>query len=184
MLVSLFMALLMHPIHETVAEVDWNKTSSRLEVALRFDALDEQWLAKRYASERNPKTNSNETSSPSKADKKQSADDNWSLALLQQSFRIAERPKGEATYPSSYHWIGRKEEGQFVWWYFEIQPSDGRAPKWIENQILLEKDDKHVNRILVLGKPPRRSFLLTRKQPRSNLAESTDESKADTTIDR
>ena len=45
----LFSALL-HPVHETVAEVEWNADTNRIEVALRLDALDEQWLAKKIAS--------------------------------------------------------------------------------------------------------------------------------------
>ena len=41
---ALFTTLLVHPVHETIAEIEWNDETKRLEVALRLDAIDDQWI--------------------------------------------------------------------------------------------------------------------------------------------
>ena len=46
---SLLCLMLVHPVHETVAEIEWNPKTHRMEVALRLDVLDAQWLAKKHA---------------------------------------------------------------------------------------------------------------------------------------
>ncbi len=34
----------MHPVHETVTEVQWNFKTHRMEVAVRLAAEDERWI--------------------------------------------------------------------------------------------------------------------------------------------
>jgi len=38
--------LLFHPVHETIAEVEWNGKTGRIEVSIRLDAIDDQWIQK------------------------------------------------------------------------------------------------------------------------------------------
>ena len=168
MIAFLLTTLLLHPVHETFSEVEWNAETGRLEVALRLDPLDEQWLRKKYAA-------SEELS-------------RWAPRYLRDRFRITEKPKsdreaGEQTPATdsggppgdhdahrddtaTYHWIGRQEGKSHVWWYFEIEPIDQQPPRWIDVRLLWERDDRYMSRVLSLGQTPRRALTCTRVQPR------------------
>ena len=148
----LIYAALLHPVHETVSEIEWNEKSHRLEVALRLDVLDEQWLRRQLGT--NAKV------------------DDWAIRYLQKTFRVAPLPEKGQPDPTRYHWIGRDAEGSHAWWYFEIEPLDRSRPKSIQQRMLFEKEDNFVNRILVLGQVPRRSLVLTIGRPRADLDQS------------
>ena len=153
MFACLLVALVMHPVHETVAEVEWNPDSGRLEVALRFDAIDEQWLKRRHAS-------------------RHQDEGGWQTAYVRQRFRITELPaKGEPD-ETKYRWIGRDEDRGHVWWFFEIEPADKEPPEWIEQRVLLEKEDNQVNRVLLLGRVPKQTLILTMQRPRASLKQA------------
>lgn len=151
----LLFAALIHPVHETVAEVEWNPKTERLEVALRLDALDEQWLRKRADGD---------------------AEDvaAWALPYLRDRFRISERPKKNEQDRTAYRWIGRQAEGSHVWWFFEIGPEDKQRPSWIDVRLLLERERNYTNRILILDQAPRRSLTLTIEKPKANLNQPAD----------
>ena len=149
-------AIALHPVHETFAEIEWNRDTRRLEVALRLDVLDEQWLARRAG------------------DPPRSVPE-WAIDYLRQRFRVAERPEKDRSDPTTYRWIGRDEQGAHVWWYFEIEPADGKRPSWIDHRVLLERADTHTNRILILDHQPARSQILTIERPRANLNQATNE---------
>ena len=85
--------------------------------------------------------------------------------------RIAPLPKPGVQDVSKYHWLGRQRDGAHVWWYFEIEPVNGKPPKWITQTTLLEREDDYTNRILILNSKPERSLTLTKKRPRGNLVE-------------
>ena len=70
MFAVLTFAALLHPVHETVSELEWNAKTGRLEVALRLDALDEQWLREQ-------------------TDGRASDVAGWVLPYLRQKFRIS-----------------------------------------------------------------------------------------------
>ncbi len=143
-------ALLMHPVHETVAEIEWNPETGRLEVALRLDALDEQWLRKRVPQDRQ-------------------SEGQWELAYLKSRCRIAAPPEENGVDPTTYRWIGRDEERGHVWWYFEIEPGDKQPPTWIEQRVLFEKEQNQANRVVVLGGVPKRTLVLTMQRPKAFL---------------
>ena len=164
----LLTGVLMHPVHETVSEVQWNPETKRLEVALRLDVLDEQWLRRRYANGRDL--------------------EQWATEYLAKQFRVDPPPTAADSSPSSaelptaardhadastrrdtYHWIGRKQDGARVWWFFEIEPASAKRPAVIEQRVLFESDSRYINQILVLGSDPKRSFGLTADQPRGPL---------------
>lgn len=153
----LLISLLVHPVHETVAEIEWNAETRRLEVALRLDALDEQWLRKRH-----------QKGEPNVA--------KWALPYLQERFRIAPLPKDKQQPDSTtYHWVGRDEEGAHVWWFFEIATADQQPPTVIEQRMLWQREENYTHRILVLDQVPRRSLTLTIQRPKANLQQSADE---------
>ncbi|MGI9470588.1 MAG: DUF6702 family protein [Rubripirellula sp.] len=138
-----------HPVHETVAEVEWNATTGRLEVALRLDVLDEQWLRQRLSGDK-----------PTQR---------WALEYLQKKFRIRERPDAGREDVSSYHWVGREQKGAHVWWFFEIEPDDKQPAQWIEQQMLFEREPNYTHRVLILGLPTKRSLNLTARRPKTPL---------------
>ncbi len=158
---------LLHPVHETVSEVEWNDQSGRVEVALRLHVLDEQWLSKNH---------------------RQDVEiSRWGVAYLRKNFQLSEhadfrdvQPAADAETDRSqavkYHWIGRKSEGAHVWWYFEIQPARATRPKWIRQRMFFERDDRYTNRIIVLDQSPRHSILCTPDKPIARLDKQADES--------
>jgi hypothetical protein len=153
MFAFLLVSLVMHPVHETVAEVEWNSDQGRLEVALRIDAIDEQWLKRRHASQHR-------------------GDGAWQTAYLRQRFRISELPAEGEPDEAKYRWIGRDEDRGHVWWFFEIEPPGRKPPSWIEQRVLLEKEDNQVNRVLLLGRVPKQTLILTMQQPRASLKQA------------
>lgn len=157
---------MLHPVHETVAEVEWNRDSGRLEVALRLDALDEQWLRKRMGS---TKVREGE----------------WEIAYLHNRFRISDRPREGEADSVVYRWVGRDEDRGHVWWYFEVVPADKKVPAWIENRVLFEKGENHAHRLVILGAVPKRTLLLTMQSPRAPWKQAeNDESESDATTGR
>ena len=118
-----WLAVLVHPVHETVTEIEWNAVSGRLEVAIRLDADDERWIREKM-----------------NADVEAEVGD-WALKYLRKRFRVADLSDstlaGKATVdPTTYHWIGRDREGAYSWWYFEIDAGDQRRPQWCDHQML------------------------------------------------
>ncbi|MFK8115319.1 MAG: DUF6702 family protein [Rubripirellula sp.] len=151
---------LLHPVHETVAEVEWDADKNHLEVALRLDALDEQWL---------------------KRQSKGSGDvQSWALPYVRNAIRIAERPKKDELDACRYRWVGRQAEGAHVWWYFEIKPNDKKRPRWLEQSMFLERNENFKNRVLILGQ--RRSLIMNSKNRRSSFDAAAD-SPAETSPD-
>ena len=153
----------MHPVHETVSEIEWNDETKRLEVALRLDQLDEQWLKNRLASQR-----------PTEV---------WAIEYLREKFRIRDRVDARQPDTASYHWVGRETKGAHVWWFFEIAPADQREVEWIEQQMLFEREPNYVHRVLILGSPTKRSLNLHARRPKAYLNQSKDEPTA-TPVDR
>ncbi len=143
----LLTTLLLHPVHETLSEIEWNGETRRLEVALRIDPLDEQWLKKKL-----------------RGDDRYAQ---WVPKYLESKFRVTDRAKNKED--ATYHWIGRDDKGSHVWWYFEIQPADRQRPQWIEQRMLFERDEKYVNRVLILGQVPKRALTLTIQRPKAFL---------------
>lgn len=137
-----WLAVLVHPVHETVTEIEWNAVSGRLEVAIRLDADDERWIREKIG-----------------ADVEADVSD-WAVEYLKKRFRVADLSKSTSTAkagidPTTYHWIGRDREGAYVWWYFEIDAGDRRRPEWFDHQLLYDRDPDFLHRVLILdGTPP------------------------------
>ncbi|PAY20859.1 hypothetical protein CKO51_03720 [Rhodopirellula sp. SM50] len=161
-LLALWSTLLMHPVHETVCEIEWNAQTRRVEVALRIDVLDEQWMARSIQTD---------------------ADEDWQAEYLRsklffdpqvdQGERTESGPaESEAVQLSGrpIRWVGRKPDGGHVWWFFEVVCKDGRPPTSIQTRLLFDRHRDYQHRIVVLGKPvaddgKRISILLTEQKP-------------------
>ena len=172
MIECLLTLLLVHPIHETLAEVEWNPNTGRVEVSLLLDGLDEEWIARHHGRESNQ--------------------DDWRLQYLRDRFRFSLQPPAAARTDrevdtevgadaldnrearqrppaSTYHWVGRKQEGSHVWWFFEVVIGDRQQPRWITQQTLFERDERYVNRVVILGSKPRRTLAMTRSRSTAEL---------------
>ena len=149
-MIALFLtAVLLHPVHETLSEMEWNNKSKRLEVALRMHSLDEQWLRKQHSQERPHST--------------------WATDYVRKHFRISPLPKKGKQEANKYSWIGRQTDGAHVWWYFEIESPSKLPPNWIQQTTLLEREENYTNRVLLLHENPKRSLSLTKKHPSQSL---------------
>ena len=155
MYTSFLFLLLMHPVHATVAEIQWNPTTRRMEVALGLDALDAQWLSKQAVAAKRGKS--------------------WRLAYLRQKFRITDTVGAGQSETSSYHWIGREQKGARVWWFFEIEPVDARKPQWIQQRILNDREPNYTHRILILGESGKRSLNLSSQKNRARFDQAQDD---------
>ena len=152
---SFLLLLLVHPVHETVAEVEWNSMTHRMEVALRLDALDAQWLSKQAVTNKQGQS--------------------WRLAYLRQRFRVTDTVGAGQSETSAYHWIGREQKGAHVWWYFEIEPTNGRKPQWIQQRMLGEREPNYTHRILILGESGKRSLNLSSQKTKARFDQSHDD---------
>lgn len=150
MLVWLLTTVLLHPVHETVSEIEWNGKTQRLEVALRLHVLDEQRLQRRFAKQEQPF-------------------DQWAPAYLKKKYRV-DPPKqpGKAS-DAKYHWVGRKPEGSHVWWFFEIEPKDGAAPEKLDQRMFFEHDERYKHRVVVLRDGPDQALNLNVLEPAGKL---------------
>ena len=159
----LLIGALLHPVHETVAEIEWNARSGCLEVAIRLDVLDEQWL-RRLAVRANDERA--KTAKDERAAKAKDQAERWELAYLRNRFRISEMPGKNKPDDVTYRWIGRDQQRGHVWWYFEIEPGDKMPPAWLEHRVLFEKESDQSNRVVLLGGAPKTSFILNKQRPK------------------
>ncbi|TWU49707.1 DUF6702 family protein [Rubripirellula reticaptiva] len=158
---SLILALLVHPVHETVTEVQWNPQTRRMEVAVRLDIEDEQWIKTKVGGgDQTPI---------------------WAIRYLQKRVRITNPPEPKSSPESkvakdsaTYHWIGRDRDGAHVWWYFEIQPTDGKRPEWIDCRLLFDREPDFLHRLLLLNHTPPRAMNLTATRSRVRLDAAAD----------
>lgn len=142
----LLTAVLLHPVHETISEVEWNGETRRLEVALRLHVLDEQRLQRRYADPETPYAQ-------------------WAPAYLKKTYRIDPPRRPGQTRNATYHWVGRKPEGSHVWWFFEVEPKDGAMPEKLEQRMFFEHDKRYIHRVVVLGGEQRQALRLNVREP-------------------
>lgn len=152
MIAILLLTALLHPVHETVSEVEWNPQTHRLEVAVRLHVLDEQWIRRQADRE---------------ADLKDVA-----TAYVKKHFRVGADAAATETNVTkdTYHWIGREEDGSHVWWYIEIEPVEHTEPRFLRVTMLFEHENSYVNRIVVLSRLPKLAQTLTIARPKMDLS--------------
>lgn len=108
----LLSTMLLHPAQESLAELQFNEKTQRVEIALRVSIADEQLLLQTV-------------SKSSVDDLLRSPDDLQDAALTVLRKRLRFGTKREVTIATqspesakAYHWVGRQSEGGHVWWYF------------------------------------------------------------------
>ncbi|MFG0288012.1 MAG: DUF6702 family protein [Rhodopirellula sp. JB044] len=118
--------VLLHPSAESLAEVQWNASTQKVEVALRLRIADEQRLLQSVSSQ---------SATAILAD--EAALERAGLSVirrrigfgklndLQTNSNVQEKPNG-ADVAKRYQWIGRRSEGGHAWWFFEIATPSGR----------------------------------------------------------
>ena len=175
-LVFLCTSVLMHPVHETVSEVEWNAQTHALEVSLRMSVLDEQWMVRQYAAaaakvqQSKPESPKSQEAKPHTTSQSQRLQQT-ALLYLRSNFRLdpsADRTQ-KNTSSAKYQWVGRQEEGSHVWWFFQIEPADKQQPTDLHQTMFFERGQGYANRILILGQVPKRAATLTIRRPNVNI---------------
>ncbi|EMI52971.1 DUF6702 family protein [Rhodopirellula sallentina] len=118
--------VLLHPSAESLAEVQWNASTRKVEVALRLRIADEQRLLQSVSSQ---------SATVILAD--EAALERAGLSVirrrigfgklndLQSPTNTSKQPQGTEV-AKRYQWIGRRSEGGHAWWFFEIATPSGR----------------------------------------------------------
>ncbi|OYP36101.1 DUF6702 family protein [Rhodopirellula sp. MGV] len=127
--------LLMHPVHETYSEIEWNEASSCCEVAMRIHGLDEQWMRRELKAEIGSQWQPDYLSKHVVFDRTETEG--------------ADGKRGFSGKP--IRWIGRKIEGPNVWWFFEVECKGGVPPQTVYDDLLFDREDNYHHRFTILG---------------------------------
>lgn len=179
----LLCTMLLHPAQESLAELQFNEKSQRVEVALRLSTTDEQQLLQSVSksSARDASRNPNDL-------------EHAALTVLRKRLRFGTKDGLTAADLSAesadaYGWIGRQSEGAHVWWYFTYAGTPGQlthlrctlfaAPDRNNQKSRSASDHDHlhadpISTFVVLhrkqsGAPPK-SFTTTREKPVHKIA--------------
>ena len=177
----LIVATVLHPSHQTLAEVEWNGDTGRMEVALMFDVLDEQWIERHHGGG----VGESGAGAGTAGDDFDGKGDDWRLRYLRRHFRFSADREGvgdvvtadqdragegdSGTGGDRYLWVGRKQDGGHVWWFFEVSLRDEARPRSVTSRVLFDRDDRYLHRVVVLGSKPRRVLELTPDRPSGEL---------------
>ncbi|SMP74408.1 hypothetical protein SAMN06265222_117124 [Neorhodopirellula lusitana] len=116
----LLSSMMLHPAAESLAEIQWNAQTQRIEVALRLRAADEQHFI-RSVSARDVESLMEDGD----------AFEKLAISILKRRIGFGNLPdmkkaKQSAPVAAQYHWVGRRTEGGHVWWFFEFESPEGR----------------------------------------------------------
>lgn len=178
------LTMVMHPVHETICEVQWNAEERCVEVAMRLNNLDEQWIQRTFQSRLSAKHTATKPTAAKQTAAKQT-NDQWRerylashLAFHPAEFDQHSKPSNNAWLKAGIpiKWVGREEEGAHVWWYFEAIPSNGKPPRSIQTRMLFGREPDFQHRVTLM-QPPQQSnldakaktMILTREQPSAKL---------------
>ena len=125
-----------HPIHTSIAEADYNRTTQKLEVALRvfvddFDTSLSVHARRRVSVEKTPPAEFNPLS----------------RAYLAETFTVRTR---EGTL-AAHQWVGRQlNEGENeLWFYFEVPLPGGVEGIRIRHGLLAEQFSSQINSVRI-----------------------------------
>lgn len=125
-----------HPIHTSIAEADYNRTSQKLEVALRVFVDDFETALSAHAKRRV----SLEKTPPAEFDA-------LARAYLAETFTVRTR---EGTL-AAHQWVGRelKEGANELWFYFEVALPGGVEEVRLRHGTLAEQFSSQINSVRV-----------------------------------
>ena len=125
-----------HPIHTSLAEADYNRTTHKLEVALRvfiddFETVLSVRTKRRVSLEKTPPVEF----------------DALAQTYLAETFTVRP-PQGAA---GAWHWVGRevKEAANELWFYFEVPLSAGVEGVRFRHGVLMEQFSSQINSVRV-----------------------------------
>lgn len=162
-LLFLLLGAMVHPFHATSGEMQWNAETGCVEVALRIDVLDERWLKEQA------KRRSGQANAPAK----------WELSCLKQHLLFDPKPKTPSKEkPGAFEsrplrWVGQKEEGAYVWWFFEVVCEDGIPPRKLRTSLLFKRDRAFQHRFVVLSEAEdesKKAFDLSEQKPEATFS--------------
>lgn len=173
-LVTILMALLLHPVHESLAEGQWNEDRTALQVSLRLSPRDlDEVLSKRQ-------NRAIRLEKETPADTEKLLGDYLVDRFFLDSSPAAdnlENPAASDARRKRFRWVGVEREVRFVWVYFEIEPPISAAPQgvtedegrtarwWLHNRVMFEIDARQINTFQLLRSNPPVSVRTTRERP-------------------
>ena len=142
-----------HPFHVSIAEVEYNSKSKKLEIALKVWPNDlekavEIQNKRRVNIEKDPKA------------------DELILKYLESAFQVTDIKKK----PGKLNWVGKEIGIKEAWLYFEVSLENGVDGAVFENKICFEVLDDQVNTVLFRKDKKRLSLKTTRNQPKQTLS--------------
>lgn len=146
---SLFYAL--HPFHVSIAEMEFDAETKKLEVALRVWPIDLEKVLRLKSKE------------AVDLDKTENIDE-LIAAYLQESFLVQK----EDSDPIKIEWVGKEIDAKHAWLYFEI-PVDGPMDLLISNRVCFEAEPDQENTILFRHDSKRLSLRFTHDHPQAKL---------------
>ncbi len=115
-----------HPFHVSLAEVEWNKKSQSLEVALRVWPGDIESVLRQREGKRID------------LDTTSKIDDLLTAYLTEKLRFFAGGQKSKDAKPLAIKWVGKEVNTKEAWLYFEVPFSDPNQTLSIENRLLFE----------------------------------------------
>ncbi len=178
-----------HPFHISLAEMEWNRATERLEVSLKLHAVDIERalsqaarhkvnlekephierLLRDYLQQhfrlvtRSSVAGANQTDAEQLGDQPEAAQ-----PVIQPVIQPVNQPGGDQ--PGTVHFVGQELDAAWLWLYFEIElPPAARKVsehEWVlVNSVLLDVTQGQINTVTVRHGGQRHALRMTAKQP-------------------
>ncbi len=142
-----------HPFHVSIAEMEWNERSSRLEVAVKVLPEDLERALRR-------KTRRHVVL-------ERTADiDRLIHRYLSEAFVVT----NHTGKPARLHWVGKEISPKEAWLYFEVAMPAGLDRARITNRLLFGMQKDQVNTLILRTDGKRTSLSFSRQQPTQMLS--------------
>ena len=165
-------AMAAHPFHISVAELEWNPESRRIEVSLKVQSLDTDQALSKLARQR---VNIEKVAEPEKLLEKFLSSHFYLVPADQVDVSQPRQPQfAEDAVRSKVHYIGHELEITWLWVYFELELEEptiqrmAAAPEtnWLlVNSVLLDITEGQINTVSIRHDDKKFSKRTTVKQP-------------------
>lgn len=153
-----------HPFHISIAELEFNSKTGRIEVSLKMHASD---LERALQTQLRRRVNVEKEKLDAEISK-----------YLSEHFRIIKVLEKDASEDaeikslSSIKMAGTEMETSWIWLFFEMEvDKEARQSKMqLENTVLLDLIDKQINMVSVRYSKKRKSLKMTAKSPRADFS--------------
>jgi hypothetical protein len=160
---------LAHPFHISVAEMEYNPQTKKIEVSLKLHAVDFERALSQLAGR---------TVNVDKQPIKELAS-----AYLSERFYLVEPSVASrdasvdavkdltGNKRSQLHFVGHELQTTWLWLYFELQPPETVQDLWLVNTVLFETTAGQINTVTVRHHGKRVALKMTEKEPRATFDE-------------